>query len=296
VTLATSFNLFYPGSTPHAHSVINNIHNSLTRFSIPHSFSQSLSTFVNFTYGYLGFGSRYILSSNHYKNSPLIFILDNPLLQTTKELPSTFRLCHLSRQLPPIHFTSRYVSCGHLSSARSTLDTYTSEKLLNIFTTRDSLSSPNNFLYIKPSSVFLRLIPELSIYNQQRLNSFRTHPFFSSSTLLVAVKKFEAFIRPYSFKTCIRKHSLSPSSISYQHINACYCPTSMLAVKLILHSVPTFLSPYHPLYPSIGEYIPAMSSIEAKELLIKAYTQSTFSIDRFQSLVHFISTHLSSSP
>ena len=78
-------------------------------------------------------------------------------------------------------------------------------------------------------------------------------------------------------------------SINPNHIKLAACPTSMLAICLILKGIPVELSPIHPLIDQFGHSIPALNKRDALDLTYTAITETTFSMAKIRELEHAIS-------
>ncbi len=75
------------------------------------------------------------------------------------------------------------------------------------------------------------------------------------------------------------RHALDPRAISFAS-----CPTSMLAVQLMLQGIPVELSPLHPLTDQLGLQIPSMGRAEALERLYDVICRTTVCVPRMRRL------------
>jgi len=75
------------------------------------------------------------------------------------------------------------------------------------------------------------------------------------------------------------RRALDPRAISFAS-----CPTSMLAVQLMLQGIPVELSPLHPLVDQLGLQIPSMGRAEAVERLYDVICRTTVCVPRMRRL------------
>ena len=78
-------------------------------------------------------------------------------------------------------------------------------------------------------------------------------------------------------------------TIEAENIRLAACPTSMMAISLILKGIPVELSPIHPLTDQFGSKVSALSKSDALEATYDAITKTTIGINRIREVEAAIS-------
>ena len=73
-------------------------------------------------------------------------------------------------------------------------------------------------------------------------------------------------------------------TLEADQIQLAACPTSMMAISLILKGIPVELSPIHPLVDQLGTKISALNKKDALEVAYDAITKTTLSIKKIREL------------
>ena len=85
-------------------------------------------------------------------------------------------------------------------------------------------------------------------------------------------------------------HNSDQIEVNPEAISFVACPTSMMALSLILKGIPVELSAIHPLVNQLGLYTPALSAGEAIEKVYETICRTTFCMRKIRSIEGWIET------
>ena len=80
----------------------------------------------------------------------------------------------------------------------------------------------------------------------------------------------------------------APEEINKDQVAFAACPTSMIALDLILKGIPVDLSPIHPLVDQLGLFIPSLTAQEALETVYETICRTTFCMRRVRKVEEII--------
>ena len=80
----------------------------------------------------------------------------------------------------------------------------------------------------------------------------------------------------------------APEEINKDQVAFAACPTSMIALDLILKGIPVDLSPIHPLVDQLGLFVPSLTAQEALETVYETICRTTFCMRRVRKVEEII--------
>ena len=289
------FNLISPNSTKAAAQSTSNISAFLSSVSCYHDLVESVSgDRLSFVYGYLGYFSKVLLLAPHslkHKYFSNSFILDHSIAPPSFK-GKVFRLCSMNPGLRPVVFHGQFHSSEYKNLVFDFLKHKQSYNCISLgIQQRFCEFNPPFHLIVPPSRVISRLQPFLqksfSSTIAENIIYFknRSQPF----TSIVTLKKLEAIVTRNA-SISFRSNDLTLRNLKSEQILFSSCATSMLVVDLILHSIPVYISEFHPLYHFLGSYVPSLSPKESLDLVYHIALNSSFSLERFADVLDFLSS------
>lgn len=289
--------LIIPSSTVNANNALISIYNSMPLGSQCILCKDLRDDRINITYGYLGIYSSLFHGPSRFFNSTISFrsfILDHAF--APKQLKTdVFRIARMDQNLTTIRFNQRFLSDSHIDAIYAHLKSLAESRLVNILSPLSnhlsSISSIDSIsLLIKKSPVFSHFAGKSNCHNltnQWLVRRLSKQSALPSLKHLISVKAFEPALSPTG-SINFRRSFTHSHVLNYDQIIDVTAPTSMFALNFILHSVPTRLSNSHPLSCLLGDFIPALPSIEAIDLLMESIIRTSVSRENLMELSSYL--------
>ena len=288
-----SFNFVDPKGTPNSSLCL---HKLFKYASSNCSFSSTLSdypvlTSTNLTYGYIGFYSSRVLADPHYFLSSLTrntFILDHAI-SPSQSKGSIFRLAYADDRLTSVIFNQCLLDASDQDRIYQYLLSLSKQ---STFSFNISYPKSADLTVATPFSLLVKRSNILSALSKSSSSSSLTSAWLRkirslNGNLIVSTKSQELFVSP-SFNIFPKRLFVSPVKIPFSSFQEVCCPTSMMLVPFILHSIPVYLSSDHPLYPLLGSYVPSLSTSDAVDLVMSCVTKTSFSLSMLPKLESYL--------
>ena len=238
------------------------------------------------TYGYLGVIARH---TRRCQRDPSLQPLTHVLIADhgfgPPELKHTlYRLAATGRRLRGLHFGNHDLLAPHFRDAihahLSSLQNATSLELMGRMQTG---GADRIALLIEPAPVLTALQLDPTFDPMQHARIIERQAAEAGLGLFRSYKRVEISLSAEGerLKTLREgeRRALDPRAIGFAS-----CPTSMLAVQLMLQGIPVELSPLHPLVDQLGLQIPSMKRAEALERLYDVICRTTVCVPRLRRL------------
>ncbi len=238
------------------------------------------------TYGYLGNIARHArLCQKNIKNKPYrnIIIADHGF--GPEELRNgIYRLVVHDQHARGIQFsTESLLSHRHRNAIHQHLKLLQSNGHLRLMGRFSGTDQKEVALFVEPAPVLVSLQLKKHFSPDIYAEMFQQRADNTGLQLFRSFKRLEIDLTPDGERQKTI-NSADYVSIKPSQIKIAACPTSMLALSLILKGIPVELSPIHPLIDQLGTTVPALKQNEALELAYNAITQTTFSIKNIRRI------------
>ena len=252
-----------------------------------------LSNSINITYGYLGNYARAFKSCNDSLALPPFsstYILDHAYGPSNLK-GNIFRMANANKDLTSLIFHTPDLLCKeHKTAILANLEDLLSNPSI-------SFSIPNNQIRLasksRSFSLFIKASAFLnSLFGSKLTGFYNRINFLQESSLdipvLTSVKPHEVYVDERG-ETVSSKYPVSNVTARFDSFKCVYCPTSMMAIPFILHSIPVHLSPVHPLSGLLGTFVPPLPSHVALEMIYECLLKTSVSLSRFDHLESYLS-------
>ena len=238
------------------------------------------------TYGYLGnIASHARLCQKNIENKPYrnIIIADHGF--GPEELRNDiYRLVVHDPHARGVQFsTGSLLSNRHRNRIHKHLQRLQSKGQLRLMGHFSGEEKKEVALFIEPAPVLVSLQLKKNFNPDSYAETFQQRADDMGLQLFRSFKRLEIGLTPDGERQKTI-NSADHISIESSQIKFAACPTSMLALSLILKGIPVKLSPIHPLIDQLGPTVPALKQREAFELVYSAITQTTFSIKNIRRI------------
>ena len=238
------------------------------------------------TYGYLGVIARH---TRRCQRDPSLQPLTHVLIADhgfgPPELKHTlYRLAVTGRRLRSVHFGDHDLLAPRFRDAihahLTSLQNATSVELMGRMQTE---GADQIALLVEPAPVLTALQLDPKFDPTQHARNIEQQAAEAGLGLFRSYKRLEISLSAEGerLKTLREgeRRALDPRAIGFAS-----CPTSMLAVQLMLLGIPVELSPLHPLADQLGLQIPSMGRGEALERLYDVICRTTLCVPRMRHL------------
>tara|TARA_Y100000766_G_C18737718_1_gene521946 strand:- start:35 stop:823 length:789 start_codon:yes stop_codon:yes gene_type:complete len=243
------------------------------------------------TYGYLGNIARQArLCQKNIGNKPYrnIIIVDHGF--GPEELRNgIYRLVVHDQHARGIQFsTGGLLSHRHQNAIHQHLKLLQSNGHLRLMGLFSGEEKKEIALFVEPAPVLVSLQLKKNFNPDSYAETFKQRADDTGLQLFRSFKRLEIDLTPDGERQKTI-NSADHVSIESSQIKLAACPTSMLALSLILKGIPVELSPIHPLIDQIGPTVPALKQHDALELVFNTITQTTFSIKNIRRIENALS-------
>lgn len=243
------------------------------------------------TYGYLGNiarQSRLCQADSEARPLNNVLIADHGF--GPQELRNNiYRLTLQNQHIRSVQFsTGRLLTHRHKNAIHQHLKTLQHSEHLQLTGHHFSNTNGNNneiALFVEPAPVLTALQIREVFKPDLYAKSFKQKAEYAGLQLFRSHKRLEISLTQDGERQKTINNS-EKTSIKPSRIKLAACPTSMIAVSLILQGIPVELSPIHPLADQLGLHIPALQTNESLDLIYQTIIKTTFSMDKIRSLEH----------
>jgi hypothetical protein len=240
---------------------------------------------LKITYGYLGNIARHCKCESPSQSIDHILIADHSFV------PS--QLKHHTYRLGIHQDRIRTLNLGNAqlldSTSRNTVHRYLKElqeqQTLSLFGVLSSdPASSQHAIAIKASPVLVALANrEAENHLNSAMARFSEHSSSEGLSIAHSHKRTDISLCPDGERSKTINQG-ERFTINAKQISRAFCPTSMLALHLILHGIPVELSQIHPLADILGIAINKQTRSEALDLVYNAIVQTTFHVKHLREL------------
>ena len=238
------------------------------------------------TYGYLGVIARH---TRRCQRDPSLQPLTHVLIADhgfgPPDLKHTlYRFAATGRRLRGLHFGDHDLLAPRFRDAIYThLKTLQGATSLELMGRMQAGGSKQVALLVEPAPVLTALQLDPTFDPTQHAQTVQRKAAEAGLGLFRSYKRVEISLSAEGerLKTLREgeRRALDPRAIGFAS-----CPTSMLAVQLMLQGIPVELSPLHPLVDQLGLQIPSMGRAEALERLYDVICRTTVCVPRLRRL------------
>ena len=248
---------------------------------------------INITYGYLGNYARAFKTCKESLYLPPFsstYILDHAYVPSSFK-GNIFRMATANPELSPLIFhTSELLSKNEKDAILANLEDLHSQSSISFSIPNKQIhlaKKYNSFsLFIKPSAFMNCLFGSTIDGFYGRIETLSKSCL--STPLLTSLKPHEVYVDEFG-ETTSCKYDVSKVSARFEAFQHVYCPTSMMAIPFILHSIPIHLSPVHPLSGLLGSFVPALPPRVALEMIYDCLLKTSVSLSNFDKLESYLS-------